>query len=314
MSSSEPPFSALRSAGRAALGRRPITGGGSLPGAGLTSLAIHAVLLPAWLMGSTPVTHRPPHAGATASVLSVRLQEPTRVGPRSSVPVVGRLATVLEPVPEPPEPVPSELPAWEAQVAAALDPLPPQAPLRQAWFDPGPRSTRSLADVLPLTRSAVTAPAAVPPGPPRSAALAVPSAAPPAAVAVEAPADAPVAAAVERPVGPARAAPAESPAEPATVPSPEGAATVAEPLGENPAPRYPGLARRKGWQGTVVLAVQVDATGAASGVSVSRSSGRRMLDDAARQAVAAWRFLPARRAGVAVASHTEVVVAFELEG
>lgn len=80
----------------------------------------------------------------------------------------------------------------------------------------------------------------------------------------------------------------------------------------NPAPDYPWISRWRAEQGRVVLVVAVDAEGRATGVRVKRSSGHRRLDEAARDAVGAWRFVPARRGGKPVAGHIEVPIVFRL--
>jgi protein TonB len=62
-------------------------------------------------------------------------------------------------------------------------------------------------------------------------------------------------------------------------------------------PAYPPEAVRRGEQGAVVLLIHVSADGLASGVDVAQSSGFRLLDSAARDAVAKWHFLPAVQDG-----------------
>ncbi len=84
-------------------------------------------------------------------------------------------------------------------------------------------------------------------------------------------------------------------------------------LGNRP-PRYPALARQRKEEGRVVLHVIVDAQGNVASLSVARSSGSRLLDDAAVDAVRRWRFAPARRAGVPVAGSVEVPILFRLTG
>jgi protein TonB len=79
----------------------------------------------------------------------------------------------------------------------------------------------------------------------------------------------------------------------------------------NPAPEYPPMALRRGWEGTVLLNVHVLASGSAREVTVIASSGHEPLDDAARQAVADWRFVPAHRAGQAVDAWVHVPVVFK---
>jgi len=48
-------------------------------------------------------------------------------------------------------------------------------------------------------------------------------------------------------------------------------------------PYYPPLARRRGWQGTVVLAIELDGAGHGKVESVMKGSGYTMLDEAAAQ-------------------------------
>jgi len=82
----------------------------------------------------------------------------------------------------------------------------------------------------------------------------------------------------------------------------------------NPAPPYPEAARRSGKQGTVTLRVRVARDGAATRVTVEKSSGSPHLDAAALEAVKAWRFKPARRGADAVESWMLVPIVFRLEG
>lgn len=79
----------------------------------------------------------------------------------------------------------------------------------------------------------------------------------------------------------------------------------------NPAPDYPPMALQRRWEGTVLLNVHVLATGSAGEVTVIASSGHESLDDAAREAVAAWRFVPARRAGRTTDAWVHVPVVFK---
>jgi protein TonB len=65
----------------------------------------------------------------------------------------------------------------------------------------------------------------------------------------------------------------------------------------NRPPIYPEEAARRGEQGSVILVIHVSPMGLTSGVDVLQSSGHTALDRAAREAVLAWRFLPAVRDG-----------------
>jgi protein TonB len=81
----------------------------------------------------------------------------------------------------------------------------------------------------------------------------------------------------------------------------------------NASPRYPYLARRRGLEGRVVLRVRVSAAGNAAAVRVRQSTGYRLLDDAAVEAVETWRFVPASQGGIAVAGSVDVPVTFRLK-
>jgi protein TonB len=82
----------------------------------------------------------------------------------------------------------------------------------------------------------------------------------------------------------------------------------------NPAPRYPLIARRNGEQGTVTLKVLVTREGLPASVNVEKTSGSRHLDSAALETVKTWRFVPARQGGQPVEAWVLVPVVFKLEG
>lgn len=81
----------------------------------------------------------------------------------------------------------------------------------------------------------------------------------------------------------------------------------------NPKPVYPALSRRLSEEGKVHLKVRVSAQGTALEVGVSKSSGFARLDAAASEAVARWRFVPARRGDEAVDSSVIVPITFALD-
>jgi protein TonB len=94
-----------------------------------------------------------------------------------------------------------------------------------------------------------------------------------------------------------------------TARGPSGAYAMAH---GNAPPIYPDLARRRGWEGRVVLRVTVDVTGRPADVAVGQTSGYPLLDDAAASAVRDWKFAPARLAGVPVMAAVDVPVTFRL--
>ena len=85
--------------------------------------------------------------------------------------------------------------------------------------------------------------------------------------------------------------------------------------GTNPLPPYPLVARRLGQEGVVLLEVLVAPDGRAADVRMIRSSGFAPLDESAVTTVRErWRFVPARRDGVAVESRVTVPIRFRLAG
>lgn len=115
--------------------------------------------------------------------------------------------------------------------------------------------------------------------------------------------------------------------EPASLPAgriePELSATTAAPdehpvqearplYRENPSPKYPLSARRRGLAGKVVLDVLVDRTGRVGNVTVAESSGHGILDRAALSAVKDWLFEPGSRGGIAVDTQVLVPIQFRL--
>lgn len=80
----------------------------------------------------------------------------------------------------------------------------------------------------------------------------------------------------------------------------------------NPSPSYPALSRRLNEEGKVLLRVLVTADGRAERVEIARSSGFERLDRSALEAVARWRFVPARQGATTVSAHVLVPVLFVL--
>ena len=112
------------------------------------------------------------------------------------------------------------------------------------------------------------------------------------------------------------APPAEPIAAPAAPPAPPVAIVTARFDADylhNPKPVYPMLSRRNGEEGKVLLKVRVSAQGTALDVAISKSSGFGRLDSAAAEAVARWRFVPARRGDEPVESSVIVPITFAFE-
>lgn len=82
---------------------------------------------------------------------------------------------------------------------------------------------------------------------------------------------------------------------------------------KNPTPEYPPVARRRGYEGTVVLDVLVDREGRVRDLSVSQSSGHGVLDRAATKAVRGWLFEPATAGDEKVDMWVKVPLTFRLK-
>jgi len=82
---------------------------------------------------------------------------------------------------------------------------------------------------------------------------------------------------------------------------------------ESMRPPYPKRAREMGWEGTVVLRVEVKPDGTVGAASVHRTSGYLTLDEAALVAVKRWRFAPQTDGAFSFATVVDVPVRFDLK-
>lgn len=133
----------------------------------------------------------------------------------------------------------------------------------------------------------------------------------------------PAAAPVVAPVAEARPAAAASiPAAAAAVPT-QGRVLAAAPAPVAEAfappaflfrqePAYPERARRAGAEGVVGVRIGLAADGSVRQVELTRTSGSRLLDEAALAAARASTFTPARRGQAAVDAEAEATYRFEL--
>lgn len=172
---------------------------------------------------------------------------------------------------------------------------------------------------------------AQPPAPPveQPAAPPAPAEAPPPVIDEVAPPPPPKPAPKPRPVvrkkpplqskpAPSAPRPAENPlntppaAKPAPAPAPLVPPSANAAYLRNPAPGYPAAALKRGWQGTVLLQVQVRADGTPQSIRLQKSSGHTVLDAAAKAAVQRWTFVPAQRGGKPEAGWVTVPINFNL--
>lgn len=113
---------------------------------------------------------------------------------------------------------------------------------------------------------------------------------------------------VETPPPPVAAPAPVAPPAPAPVTPPSANAAYLK----NPAPEYPQMAQRRGWEGTVLLRVEVLASGKPGQIQIQKSSGRDALDTAALAAVKRWSFVPAKQGDVAQSGWVSVPIDFKL--
>ena len=93
-----------------------------------------------------------------------------------------------------------------------------------------------------------------------------------------------------------------------------GAVRMARPMyRENSPPAYPKRARKRGYEGTVLLQVLVNRQGRVDELRVDRTSGHAMLDHAALNAVGKWYFEPGRQGTRKIDMWVKVPVTFKLD-
>ena len=84
----------------------------------------------------------------------------------------------------------------------------------------------------------------------------------------------------------------------------------------SPPPRYPRLARRRGWEGVVLLEATVGPDGRLLALVVVRSSGYELLDEAALETVRDWKlgaFRPAHEGDRPVEGVVPIQFRFQIE-
>jgi|GEM_PF-3375189 len=82
---------------------------------------------------------------------------------------------------------------------------------------------------------------------------------------------------------------------------------------ESVKPLYPVWASEQGMEGTVIVKMLVDTEGRVIDVEVVKTSGYRILDEAAIEAVKQYKFLPSKRDGHPVKVWVEQEIIFKIE-
>ena len=256
----------------------------------LGSVVLHVGLIafvPAW-------SDHGPHVALASQTRAVRLVLPPM--PREPEP-----QPQPEPIPEAPEPVPEPAPVEPPPVVPQFEPPPPipDAPVIPEPPPVEPRvETQLEAEPPPIPEPIPeTIPEPIPEPTPEPIPEPVPE--PEVIPPVEPPPEPPP---EDLPPQPGDAEVDEAALEVQAVPDPAFA----------PRPKYPRKARVRKWQGTVWLEVDVDATGRPTRVSLHKSSGHGILDDAAIATVRTWKFKPGQRGGESAATTVRVPVTFRL--
>jgi protein TonB len=78
-------------------------------------------------------------------------------------------------------------------------------------------------------------------------------------------------------------------------------------------PEYPGIARDRGTEGWVELAITIETNGSVGAIAVTRAEPAGVFDAAATAAARQWRYAPIQRNGQAVSQRTKVRIRFELK-
>jgi protein TonB len=252
-----------------------------------------------------PAASAPPAEALATAELTRSPPEPPAAEPARPV-----AAPPESPPPEPPvaaAEAPSVVPppAPESIVAAApevveIQPAPQPAPAPEPIIAPAPE----VAEIQPAPQPAPVEPIILP----------KPKPAPPPIAAAAAREPSPRTTAAHQPEGVAPVQEARlEPSAPASLPPPTVTVVPPSPIGGSMAkPAYPPEAMRRRLQGTVLLHIDVAASGVPTAAVVVRSSGYPLLDDAAVAGVLKWRFNPASRGGQAVASAIDHAVEFRL--
>ena len=93
---------------------------------------------------------------------------------------------------------------------------------------------------------------------------------------------------------------------------PKSSATYKIGSEKNPHPTYPLIARKKGWEGRVVLQTDVDKQGNVKFIRILESSGFKVLDDISIETLKTWKFKPAKLGNKFVDDIVDIPVKFVL--
>ena len=82
---------------------------------------------------------------------------------------------------------------------------------------------------------------------------------------------------------------------------------------DNPHPEYPLIARKKGWEGRVIIQADIDNTGKVTYIKILESSGYEALDSVSLNTLKNWKFTPAKFGNKFVEDSVTIPVNFLLK-
>ena len=81
----------------------------------------------------------------------------------------------------------------------------------------------------------------------------------------------------------------------------------------NPHPEYPLIARKKGWEGRVIIKADIDKAGNVTSIKILKSSGFEVLDESSVTTLREWKFTPARYGNKFINDTLNIPVNFQLK-
>ncbi|NKB82437.1 MAG: TonB family protein [Nitrospirales bacterium] len=77
-------------------------------------------------------------------------------------------------------------------------------------------------------------------------------------------------------------------------------------------PPYPLIARQQGWEGTVILRLEVLPDGTVGSTTLKQTSGHQLLDESAIRSIRQWQFIPAKDGEFSIRVFVDLPVTFNL--
>jgi len=78
-------------------------------------------------------------------------------------------------------------------------------------------------------------------------------------------------------------------------------------------PQYPEQARQNNWTGLTIIKIIISKSGKVTQCLIQKSSGYRILDQAAIQAIGQWEFTPGKKNGKTVKTAVTVPIVFRIK-